>query len=307
VVWRPVVGNRAQGRHCHGPERPARSRTKRRESDAKALRFRTMTNKKWTAVAVAARVAALMVACSDNSNPGPSGPTPVSPDPPTAHMWRGLLLAAEERCSPYDEGEYHYSPGVENRIVAQLGAIFSPYTCNLFESTAETDIEHIVARSEAHDSGLCSADAATRRRFSEDLGNLTLAAPALNRHEKGGNDAAEWMPDENRCWFAQTVVDVRRKYNLTVDQREADALEQVLSSCSSTAISCTLPTKPEPEADHPPVRTFARCSDMHSAGWNRGVNRNGGTYEASWNAAERETYSLNTARDRNGDGHACET
>ena len=110
----------------------------------------------------------------------------------------------------------------------------------MFDSTAETDIEHIVARSEAHDSGLCAADAATRRGFSEDLLNLTLAAPALNRDEKGGYDAAEWIPDENACWFAQTVVDVRRKYGLTVDEREAEALDRLLATYSSTAISCAL-------------------------------------------------------------------
>ena len=45
---------------------------------------------------------------------------------------------------------------------------------------------------------------------------------------------------------------------------------------------------------------------MRAAGWTQGVNRNGGTYRQSWNNAERETYSLNTARDRDGNGHACE-
>ena len=45
---------------------------------------------------------------------------------------------------------------------------------------------------------------------------------------------------------------------------------------------------------------------MRDAGWNRGVNRNGGTYRAAWDEAEKDTYALNTARDRDGDGHACE-
>ena len=70
------------------------------------------------------------------------------------------------RVVPYDADDYPYSPSVEDRIVAQLGDVFSPYTCELFKSTAQTDIEHIVARSEAHDSGLCSAHAPTRRRLS---------------------------------------------------------------------------------------------------------------------------------------------
>ena len=52
------------------------------------------------------------------------------------------------------------------------------------------DIEHIVARSEAHDSGLCATDAATRRRFASDLLNLTLASPSVNRSQKSGKDAS---------------------------------------------------------------------------------------------------------------------
>ena len=263
-----------------------------------------------TLAAVAPCLAVLLAACSSGADSGPSAPTLLTPTttPTTpAATWRGLTVAPEDRCSPYDADDYPYSPGVEDRIVAELGDVFSPYTCELFGSTAETDIEHIVARSEVHDSGLCSADAVTRRRFSEDLDNLTLAAPTLNRHQKAANDAADWMPDQNTCWFAQTVLDVRRAYGLTIDRREADALERVLSGCSSTALSCDLPPRSGPDPDPPPVRAFSRCADMHAAGWNRGVNRHGGTYRASWDAAERETYALNTSRDRDGDGHACET
>ena len=42
------------------------------------------------------------------------------------------------------------------------------------------------------------------------------------------------MPRINRCWFAGWVVAVKRKYGLTVDAREAGALESVLSGCAST-------------------------------------------------------------------------
>ena len=64
---------------------------------------------------------------------------------------------------------------------------------------------------------------------------------------------------------------------------------------------------PEPDSDHPPIRSFRNCTEMRSAGWTRGVNRNGGTYRDSWDSAERRTYNLNTGRDRDKDGHACET
>ena len=122
-----------------------------------------------TAVAATATPAP---APSDNRPESQSTSTP-SPDAPTsqpAATWRGLTVAPEERCSEYDPGDYPYPQSVEPRIVAQMGdIIYGPYTGRWFDSTGETDIEHIVVRSEAHDSGLCGAGAATRRRFASDL------------------------------------------------------------------------------------------------------------------------------------------
>ena len=154
-----------------------------------------------------------------------------------AETWRGLAVVPEQRCSRYDSRDYAYSQSMEARIVADLGMVRSPYTERCFASTRDTDIEHIVARSEAHDSGLCAADAVTRRRFSSDPLNLTLASPAVNRGEKIDHDAAGWLPPRNQCWFAARIVEVRRKYGLTIDRREAEALERVLASCSSTLMS----------------------------------------------------------------------
>ena len=53
----------------------------------------------------------------------------------------------------------------------------------------------------------------------------------------------------NRCWFANQVVRVRRKYNLTIDRLEAAALERVLSQCSSTVMvdqTCSSSTTSSP-------------------------------------------------------------
>ena len=58
----------------------------------------------------------------------------------------------------------------------------------------------------------------------------------MNRHQKSGKDAGEWLPAQNRCWFAGRVLDVKRAYGLTVDRREAAALEHILSRCTSTAM-----------------------------------------------------------------------
>ena len=146
----------------------------------------------------------------------------------------GTAVAAEQRCAPYRSEEYAYPQAVEDDIIQRFGGLFSPYTNEVFESKGDTDIEHVVARSEAHDSGLCRADTATKRAFSRDLLNLTLANPRVNRNQKGAKDAAEWRPEANQCWFAQTVVAVRRAYQLTIDRREAAALDRILAGCSST-------------------------------------------------------------------------
>lgn len=108
---------------------------------------------------------------------------------------------------------------------------------------------------------------------------------------------------------AQTVVDVRLAYNLTVDQREADALEAVLTDCPAGApLGCEGQTVTMTDDDPapPPVQAFKNCTELRGAGWSQGVNRNGGTYGDSWSEAEKQTYSLNTKSDRDKDGHACE-
>ena len=136
-------------------------------------------------------------------------------------------------------------------IVRGLGGIYGPNTGTCFGSTRQTDIEHMVATSEAYDSGLCRADRATKRRFAEDLRNLTLASPRVNRHQKSGKDAGEWLPARNRCWFAGRVLEVKRAYRLTVDRREAAALGRILSQCYGTEmelIACTAPSTGAREA-----------------------------------------------------------
>ena len=191
--------------------------------------------RRWIIATILAGALAAAGACDDTQQPTPTAPTaPTTPTTPTttpqAGEWRGLTIAPEDRCSPYDADDYRYPQSVEDDIVRDLGGIYSPYTCETFDSDTQTDIEHIIARSEAHDSGLCGADDATRTQFARDLLNLTLASPSLNRSQKSDKDAAEWMPDQNRCWFAQTIVDVRLKYGLTIDQAEADAIDRMLGA-----------------------------------------------------------------------------
>ncbi len=192
--------------------------------------------------------------------------------------WNGLVVAPEHRCSPYNYRDYHYPQSVEPRIVSAIGKVYGPYTGRCFAGIRQTDIEHIVARSEAHDSGLCAVDRAMRRRFASDLLNLTLASPKVNRCSKSGKcakDAAEWMPDMNQCWFAALIIKVRRKYGLTIDRREADALEQVLSSCPSTELVVHACAVGSPASSDPPASHSATALETDDALGLWDDNRNG--------------------------------
>ena len=184
----------------------------------------------------------------------------------SAETWRGLTVAPEHRCAPYDRDDYPYPQSVERDIIARMGGrIYGPYTGTHFDSRRQTDIEHMVAASEAHDSGLCGASAATRARFARDLDNLTLASPSVNRHEKKAKDAAQWLPARNQCWFAARVVAVRQKYRLNIDAREAAALDTVLAGCASTDLVIYAPSAesaaPAAQVQEGAVDALARWDD----------------------------------------------
>ena len=231
---------------------------------------------------------------------------PPMPTAVTVSIWHGLRIDDEARCSPYDPDDYPYPQSVEARIVADMGdIIYGPYTGRWFSSTRETDIEHMVARSEAHDSGLCAADAGTRRRFASDLLNLTLASPSVNRHQKSARDAAEWLPDLNRCWFADRVIRVRQEYGLTIDRAEADALDTVLSGCSSVDIvivSVSEQVLPTPTPDSASgVDALAMWDDNGNGRISCAEARNHGIAPV-----RRGHPAYPYMNDRDGDGAVCE-
>ena len=227
-----------------------------------------------------------------------------------AETWRGIVVAPEFRCSPYDRDDYRYPQSVEAEIVRGIGEIYGPYTGRCFSSTRDTDIEHIVATSEAHDSGLCTADLDTRRRFATDLLNLTLAAPDVYRGQKSGRDAAEWMPRENACWFAGRIVEVRRKYNLSINRAEAEALERVLANCDSTEMvvrSCDLGAEPGvPQGDDSePASSGTNALEL----WDDNGNGRITCAEARKHGiapVKRGHPAYKHMRDGDGDGWVCE-
>jgi len=64
-----------------------------------------------------------------------------------------------------------------------------------------------------------------------------VADRTVNRSQKSDKDAADWTPARNGGWFAERVIQVKRRYGLSVDLAEAEALKALLDR-GSRAPSC---------------------------------------------------------------------
>ena len=199
--------------------------------------------------------------CESNNNPNGYIPN-VQVEPPVepstcsadAETWRGLKVCDEQPRDGYDRdafGSGHRS--LEDEIIAALpptmkanGQVYTPYSCLAFDITADgtaaTDIEHIVALAETHDSGIADD---RRRDIASDLDNLTIADPTVNQSQKSDRDAAEWMPARHGAWFAERVIQVKLEYGLSVDPAERDALEALLSG-GGAQLNCVDAVAPTP-------------------------------------------------------------
>ena len=162
-------------------------------------------------------------ACEGSRNP--DGYVPKAPDPPDdpcpadAPVWRGLQVCDEGPREGYDRGDYGPSSryqALKDDVIRALpdtmkagGKVYTPYSCLPFDvraaADAATDVDHVVALAVAHDSGIAAGD---REAFAADLGNLTIADPAVNRR-KGDHDAAGWTPGRHGAWYAGRVIAVK--------------------------------------------------------------------------------------------------
>ena len=158
---------------------------------------------------------------------------------PGPETWRGLVVEEERDCSEYDGREYAYTEALEGRIQEEIGQSpdggwYGQYEARTFRSE-ESQIEHVVARHEAHLSGMCGRTAAEKAAFANDLNNIALAGGVLNR-EKSDRDAGTWAPPHGRCWYARTVVFVKQTHRLSVDPRERDGLERMIGECVASRV-----------------------------------------------------------------------
>ena len=99
------------------------------------------------------------------------------------------------------------------------------------KTSSLVQIDHVVALSNAWQTGIFKADLATRKNFANDPLNLLAVKGSLNS-QKGDGDAATWLPPNKpfRCDYVSRQVEVKVKYNLWLTRAEKDAILRILSN-----------------------------------------------------------------------------
>jgi hypothetical protein len=115
------------------------------------------------------------------------------------------------------------------------GSLIDPYSGKviIFSSTKSTiDIDHVVALSNAWQTGAAYFDKTKRQQIANDPLNLLAVDYSLNRQKSDG-DAATWLPPlkSYRCSYVARQIAVKAKYALWVTSPEKDAIVKILEKC----------------------------------------------------------------------------
>jgi hypothetical protein len=125
-----------------------------------------------------------------------------------------------------------------NNCIVLTGTLHDPYTGTTIAfqrgqtTSDDVQIDHVVALSNAWQTGAQQLDAGTRELFGNDPLNL-LATDGPTNQAKGDGDAATWLPPNRSAWcgYVARQVAVKTKYGLWVTQAERDAITRVLAGC----------------------------------------------------------------------------
>ena len=128
--------------------------------------------------------------------------------------------------------------------VVESGVLNDPYSGQLIsfqrgeKTSALIQIDHVVALSNAWQTGIFQSSTKERTSFANDPLNLMAVKGTLNS-QKGDGDAATWLPPNKayRCDYVSRQIQVKVKYGLWVTKPEKEAMARVLNSAGCTTTS----------------------------------------------------------------------
>ncbi|WP_346771035.1 HNH endonuclease family protein [Janibacter cremeus] len=127
-------------------------------------------------------------------------------------------------------------PGTGGCVVL-TGTLQDPFTGTTIsfvrgqETSREVQVDHLVALSNAWQTGAQQLGEQRREDLANDPLNL-LAVQGSANAQKGDGDAATWLPRAAyRCEYAAGQIAVKQRYDLWVTPHERDALTRILGAC----------------------------------------------------------------------------
>ncbi len=135
-----------------------------------------------------------------------------------------------------------YKAGTRNCVVAS-GTLLDRYsgeTINFVRGSAtsmEVQIDHVVALSNAWQTGAFKLSADQRKALANDPLNLFAVKGRFNS-QKGDGDAATWLPPQKsfRCVYVAQQIAVKAKYSLWIVAPEKAAMSAILAKCPTQKI-----------------------------------------------------------------------
>lgn len=126
---------------------------------------------------------------------------------------------------------------VNEKCQVVSGLLHDTYTGKdvMFQRGANSDavqIDHVVALSNAWQTGAQQLSVAERKSLANDPLEL-LAVEGKANQEKSDGDAATWLPPNKafRCQYVARQVAVKQKYRLWVTQAEHTTIADILAGC----------------------------------------------------------------------------
>jgi hypothetical protein len=141
----------------------------------------------------------------------------------------------------------------------EAGTLADPYTGTLIpyvRGNDAVDIDHVVALSNAWQTGAFAWDIRKRAAFANDPLNLLAVDSGTNR-QKGDADTATWLPPNKsyRCAYAARQISVKAKYQLWVTPPEKDAAARILANCPDEPVRTDSASTIAPVAVNQPHRS----------------------------------------------------
>ena len=117
------------------------------------------------------------------------------------------------------------------------GSWADPFTARVFTDPRDLDVDHMVPLANAHRSGGHAWDGERKRQYANHLayeGHLVAVSRSANR-SKGSRGPDEWRPPNQDYWcqYALDWATIKREWDLTATQSEADALSEMLDTCDT--------------------------------------------------------------------------